>query len=142
MSNPSKKIFAQRMIDVEIVFRRMKGVLGMRRAHLREEQVLYNYTGLILVSMNLMKLTLKLQRKAIHIFMRKQKQKKNGSLSNSVGELKLYVRDISLRENLGEYLFCVLERNRSQSALVPVLFFTLLLYCKQGQCELLKNRNF
>lgn len=63
-SKPGKEIYAQRKIDIETVFGRMKGVFGMRRAHVRGKQAVHNDIGIMLMSMNLMKLAIEARRKA------------------------------------------------------------------------------
>ena len=63
-STPGKEIYAQRKIDIETVFGRMKGVFGMRRTHVRGKQSVYNDIGMMLMSMNLTKLALKARRRA------------------------------------------------------------------------------
>ena len=62
-SDYGKRIYAQWKIDVETVFGRMKGVFGMRRAHVRRNQAVHNDIGLMLMSMKLTKLILELRRK-------------------------------------------------------------------------------
>ena len=63
-SDRGKEIYAQRKIDVETVFGRMKGVFGMRRTHVRGKQAVHNDIGIMLMSMNLTKLALEARRKA------------------------------------------------------------------------------
>lgn len=52
-----------RKIDVETIFDRLKGVFGMRRAHVRGKQALHNNIGIMLMSMNLTKLALEARRR-------------------------------------------------------------------------------
>lgn len=61
-SETGKRIYAQRKIDVETVFGRMKGHFGMRRVHVRGKQAVHNDIGLMLMAMNLTKLMLELGR--------------------------------------------------------------------------------
>ena len=63
-SEIGKDIYAQRKIDVETVFGRMKGVFGMRRVHVRGKQAVHNDIGIMLMSMNLTKLAIEARRKA------------------------------------------------------------------------------
>ena len=63
-STPGKEIYAQRKIDIETVFGRMKCVFGMRRTHVRGKQSVYNDIGMMLMSMNLTKLALEARRRA------------------------------------------------------------------------------
>ena len=63
-STPGKEIYAQRKIDIETVFGRMKGVFGMRRAHVRGKQEVHNDIGIMLMSMNLTKLAIEARRQA------------------------------------------------------------------------------
>lgn len=62
-SDPGKDIYAQRKIDVETVFGRLKGVFGMRRTHVRGKQAVHNDIGIMLMSMNLTKLAIEARRK-------------------------------------------------------------------------------
>ena len=61
-SETGKRIYAQRKIDVETVFGRMKGHFGMRRVHVLGKQAVHNDIGLMLMAMNLTKLMLELGR--------------------------------------------------------------------------------
>lgn len=63
-SETGKDIYAQRKIDVETVFGRLKGVFGMRRVHVRGKQAVHNDIGIMLMSMNLTKLAIEARRKA------------------------------------------------------------------------------
>jgi len=63
-SEPGREIYAQRKIDVETIFGRMKGVFGMRRVHVRGKEAVHNDIGIMLMSMNLTKLALEARRKA------------------------------------------------------------------------------
>jgi len=76
-SDYGKRIYAQRKIDVETVFGRMKGVFGMRRVHVRGNQAVHNDIGLMLMSMNLTKLILELRRKGGYTSKSSEKGKKN-----------------------------------------------------------------
>ena len=76
-SDYGKRIYAQRKIDVETVFGRMKGVFGMRRVHVRGNQAVHNDIGLMLMSMNLTKLILELRRKGGHPSTSSEKRKKS-----------------------------------------------------------------
>ncbi len=75
-SETRKDIYAQRKIDVETVFGRMKGVFGMRRVHVRGKQAVHNDIGIMLMSMILTKLAIKARRKA-RAFQNKFTQNKN-----------------------------------------------------------------
>lgn len=63
-SDWGQAIYAQRKIDVETIFGRLKGVFSMRRAHVRGKQAVHNDIGIMLMSMNLTKLALEARRKA------------------------------------------------------------------------------
>lgn len=56
-SDSGKRKYAQRKIDVETVFGRMKRNFGVRRVHVRGEVGVRNDLGLLLMSMNLTKLS-------------------------------------------------------------------------------------
>lgn len=56
-SERGSSIYRQRKYDIETVFARMKGTFGVRRTHVRGNQSVYNDLGLVLMSMNLTKLT-------------------------------------------------------------------------------------
>lgn len=75
-SDTGKDIYAQRKSDVETVFGRLKGVFGMRRVHVRGKQAVHNDIGMMLMSMNLTKLTIEARRKAT-AFQNKCPQNKN-----------------------------------------------------------------
>ena len=77
-SETGKDIYAQRKIDVETVFGRMKGVFGMRRVHVRGKQAVHNDIGIMLMSMNLTKLAIEARRKT-KVFQHKPSQNKNRS---------------------------------------------------------------
>lgn len=62
-STPGKEIHAQRKIDIETIFGRMKGVFGMRRAHVRGKQAVHNDIGIMLMSMNLTKSAIEARKK-------------------------------------------------------------------------------
>lgn len=81
-SEPGKQIYAQRKIDVETVFGRMKGVFGMRRVHVRGKQAVHNDIGLMLMAMNLTKLMLELGRMAAHFSSTSAKKKKRNGFSS------------------------------------------------------------
>lgn len=55
----------------------MKGVFGMRRAHVRRNQAVHNEIGLMLMSMKLTKLILELRRKGGYTSKSSEKGKKN-----------------------------------------------------------------
>ncbi|WP_225742868.1 IS1182 family transposase [Marinilactibacillus sp. Marseille-P9653] len=76
-SDYGRRIYAQRKIDVETIFGRMKGVFGMRRVHVRGKQAVHNDIGLMFMSMNLTKLILELRRKGGHTFTPSEKRQKN-----------------------------------------------------------------
>lgn len=65
-SDSGKRKYAQRKIDVETVFERMKRHFGVRRVNVRGEVGVRNDLGLLLMSMNLTKLSAIL-RKGIHL---------------------------------------------------------------------------
>ncbi|MBF0806803.1 MULTISPECIES: IS1182 family transposase, partial [unclassified Streptococcus] len=56
-SKEGSHIYAKRKVDVEPIFGRMKGVFGVRRVHVRGNQNVETELGLLLMSMNLTKLT-------------------------------------------------------------------------------------
>lgn len=76
-SDEGRRIYAQRKIDVETVFGRMKGVFGMRRVHVRGNRAVHNDIGFMLMSMNLTKLILELRRKGGHPSTSSEKRQKN-----------------------------------------------------------------
>ncbi|MDN4834340.1 IS1182 family transposase [Ligilactobacillus salivarius] len=55
-SDEGQAIYRRRKYDVEPVFGRMKRDFGVRRTHLREQKPVENNIGLVLMSMNLVKL--------------------------------------------------------------------------------------
>ncbi|WP_233487676.1 transposase [Aerococcus sp. 1KP-2016] len=75
-SDHGKAIYAQRKIDVETIFGRLKGVFGMRRTHVRGKQAVHSDTGMMLMSMNLTKLALEVRRKP-EAFQHKSVKNKN-----------------------------------------------------------------
>lgn len=75
-SEDGKEIYAQRKIDIETIFGRLKGIFGMRRVHVRGEQAVHNDIGIMLMSMNLTKLAIEARRIA-SAFHRKFSKNKN-----------------------------------------------------------------
>lgn len=67
-SESGSRLYAQRKIDVETVFGRMKRNFGVRRAHVRGQESVYNDMGLLLMTMNLTKLWGKLIVERLYIF--------------------------------------------------------------------------
>lgn len=75
-SDHGKAIYAQRKIDGETIFDRLKGGFGMRRTHVRGKQAVHTDIGMMLMSMNLTKLALEARRKA-EAFQHKSVKNKN-----------------------------------------------------------------
>lgn len=75
-SDHGKAIYAQRKIDVETIFDRLKGGIGMRRTHVRGNQAVHTDIGMMLMSMNLTKLALEARRK-VEAFQHKSVKNKN-----------------------------------------------------------------
>ena len=94
-SDHGKSIYAQRKIDIETVFGRLKGVFGMRKTHFRGKQAVYNDIGIMLMSMNLTKLAIEARRKAMafqsHSFKNKNRDEiiKNLIISSRIFYLRL-----------------------------------------------------
>ena len=63
-SDYGKALYAQCKIDVETIFDRLKGGIGTRRTHVRGKNVAPTDIGMMLMSMNLTKLSLEARRKA------------------------------------------------------------------------------
>ena len=104
-STPGKEIYAQRKIDIETVFGRMKGVFGMRRAHVRGKQEVHNDIGIMLMSMNLTKLAIEARRQA------------EASRSSSIKNIKC---DKTIRILIGSSHFYYLGRLNSQPLLYVI----------------------
>ena len=64
-SESGSQKYAQRKIDVETVFGRMKRNFGVRRTHVRGENGVRNDLGILLMTMNLMKLAEMIRRGAV-----------------------------------------------------------------------------
>ena len=93
-SDRGKAIYAQRKVDVETVFGRMKGVFGMRRTHVRGKQAVHNDIGIMLMSMNLTKLALEARRKADAFY---KKSVKNKNRNETIRILIISLRFFYLR---------------------------------------------
>ncbi|MGI1726757.1 transposase [Pediococcus acidilactici] len=78
-SDYGKALYAQCKIDVETIFDRLKGAFGMRRTHVRGKNVAPTDIGMMLMSMNLTKLSLEARRKAEAFQHKSVKNKKNAT---------------------------------------------------------------
>ncbi|MCA9766596.1 MAG: transposase [Carnobacterium sp.] len=95
-------MYAQRKIDVETVFGRMKGVFGMRRTHVRGKQAVHNDIGIMLMSMNLSKLALEVRRKVDSFH---KKSVKNKNRNETIRILTVSLRFFYLRLVFSQPLF-------------------------------------
>lgn len=87
-SESGKRIYAQRKIDVETVFGRLKGQFGMRRVHVRGKQAVHNDIGIMLMAMNLTKLMLELGRMTAQFASNRMKNKKRNGLSANMADFR------------------------------------------------------
>lgn len=87
-SESGKRIYAQRKIDVETVFGRLKGQFGMRRVHVRGKQAVHNDIGIMLMAMNLTKLMLELGRMTAQFASNRMKNQKRNGLSANMADFR------------------------------------------------------
>ncbi|APZ48269.1 IS1182 family transposase [Jeotgalibaca sp. PTS2502] len=104
-SDRGKEIYAQRKIDVETVFGRMKGVFGMRRTHVRGKQAVHNDIGIMLMSMNLTKLALEARRKAEAFYKNPVKNKnRNETIRIMIISLRFFYLRLVISQSLLLYI--------------------------------------
>lgn len=126
-SESGSQKYAQRKIDVETVFGRMKRNFGVRRTHVRGENEVRNDLGILLMTMNLMKLAEMIRSGAVKM---RENTSKNSThknnqrtllvLSSMVVYLGLFAQ--SLLKIMFYFLFCFPALRRLLVS-IPGVFF-------------------